>query len=213
MKNNTPFILFSVKATQVNLSPVYQKQVKDVDSNYCISHKRIQRPKCLKTVVSLAQKGESANTRRLGFVCYKHAFIRFLNRFTWKRIQVLRRKHATLWVRKTFPSSCLLNHCSFIHQKQAGRFRVRQDSPVPKRSSPIEVCPELQKSLYGFVLLCVRCYCNLWLLVKVLQNERKRLKTAGERSNKEKEAHRDRFRGQRSWGHTGGRVWWRLKKR
>lgn len=98
---------------------------------------------------------------------------------------------------KCFPSSCLLNQHSSVQLKQTGRFRVRQGSPVPKRSSPIEVRPELQKSLYGFVLLCERCYCNLWLLVKVLPNKRKRLKTAGERSNKEEEeeAHRDRFRG------------------
>lgn len=96
---------------------------------------------------------------------------------------------------KLFPSSSLLNQHGSIHLKQTGRFRVRQGSPVPKRSSPIEVRPELQKSLYGFVLLCERCYCNLWLLVKVLPNKRKRLKTAGERSDKEKEAHRDRFGG------------------
>lgn len=34
------------------------------------------------------KRGETDNTRRLDFVCYKHALIRFINRFTWKRIQV-----------------------------------------------------------------------------------------------------------------------------
>lgn len=97
---------------------------------------------------------------------------------------------------KLFPFSRLLNHHSSIHQKQAGHFG--NESPVPKRSSPVEVCPEIQKSLYGFVLLCECCYCHLWLLDKVIPNKTKRLKTAGERSDKEKEAHWDRFRGQRS---------------
>lgn len=74
---------------------------------------------------------------------------------------------------KLFLSSCLLNQHSSVHQKQASRFRVRQDSPESKLSSPTEVRPELQKSLYGFVLLCERCYCNWWLLVKVLPNKKK----------------------------------------
>lgn len=39
-------------------------------------------------IFSVAQRGETDNSRRLDFVCYKHALIRFINRFTWKRIQV-----------------------------------------------------------------------------------------------------------------------------
>lgn len=33
-------------------------------------------------------KRKTDNNRRLDLVCYKHALIRFINRFTWKRIQV-----------------------------------------------------------------------------------------------------------------------------
>lgn len=98
MKNNTtPFIHLIVKSTKLNLTPMYIENKLRMWMVIIASLKRgFKGQNDPKTVASLAQKGKSANTRRLGFVCYKHALIRFLNRFTWKRIHVLRRKHATL---------------------------------------------------------------------------------------------------------------------
>lgn len=115
-----------------------------------------------KTVASLAQKGESANTRRLGFVCYKHALIRFLNRFTWKRIQVLRRKHATHRVRKKlFPFSCLFESAQFYPSVAGRSFRTgisRTRTLVPPCSSPrvtkvsIWLCSPVWMMLLPFVV-------------------------------------------------------------
>lgn len=115
-----------------------------------------------KTVASLAQKGESANNRRLGFVCYKHALIRFLNRFTWKRIQVLRRKHATLWVRKTFPVLTSFESPQF-NPSEAGRsFRKWISSAqtlIPRWSLPrdtkvsIWLCSPVWMLLLPFVVV------------------------------------------------------------
>lgn len=116
-----------------------------------------------KTVASLAQKGESANNRRLGFVCYKHALIRFLNRFTWKRIQVLRRKHATLWVRKTFPVLTSFETPQF-NPSEAGRSFRKMNLQWPNAYPPLKFAPRY-KSLYMALFSCVNAaiaICGCW---------------------------------------------------
>lgn len=65
--------------------------------------------------------------------------------------------------------------------------------------------PKLQTSLYGFVLLCERYYCHLFLLDRDIPEQKKQLEMVNERSDEEKEAHWETRSGVRGQGSESDR--------